>query len=50
MTVEDELPRSVVVQHAIGEEQRNGSRKNEPAGPKRKHSLVMDVSGGETEF
>ena len=50
MTVKDELPRLVGVQHAIGEDRRNGSRKNEPAGPKRKHSLVMDVSGGESEF
>ena len=29
MTVEDELPRSVGIQYATGEERRNSSRKNE---------------------
>ena len=34
MKLEDEPPRSVGVQYATGEEQRNGSRKNEEAKPK----------------
>ena len=33
-TLKDELPRSVGVQYATGEEQRNSSRKKEEAGPK----------------
>ena len=36
MTLEDELPGSKGVQYATREEQRNRSRKNEVAGPKRK--------------
>ena len=34
MTLKDEAPRSVGVQYATGEEQRNSSRKNEEAEPK----------------
>ena len=34
MISDDEPPRSVGVQYATGEEQRNSSRKNEEAGPK----------------
>ena len=44
MTLEDEFPRSVGVQYATGEEQRNSSRKNEEAGPKQKQCLAVDVS------
>ena len=44
MTLKDELPRTVDVQYAAGEEQRNSSRRNEKAEPKQKK--VMDVSGG----
>ena len=47
MTQEDKPPRSVGVQYAMGEEQRNSSRKNEEAGLKQKRHSVMDVSGGE---
>ena len=36
MTPEDEPSRSVGVQYAIGEEQRNSSRKNEEVEPKQK--------------
>ena len=36
MILDDEPPRSVGVQYATGEEQRNSSRKNEEAEPKQK--------------
>ena len=36
MTLKDELPKSVGTQYATGEEQRNSSRKNEEAKPKKK--------------
>ena len=36
ITLKDEISRSVGVQYATGEEQRNSSRKNEEAEPKRK--------------
>ena len=45
MTLKDELPRSVAAQYAIGEEQRNNSRKNEEAEPKQKQCPVVDVTG-----
>ena len=34
MTPEDEPPRLAGIQYATGQEWRNGSRKNEDAGPK----------------
>ena len=43
---ENEVPRSVGIQYATGEEQRNSSRKNEEAGSKQKWHFVVDVSGG----
>ena len=49
MTPEDEPSRSVGVQYAIGEEQRNSSRKNEEAGPKQQWWSVVDVSDGESK-
>ena len=49
MTLKDEAPRSVGVQYATGEEQRNSSRKNEEAEPKWKQYPGMDVSGGESK-
>ena len=49
MTIEDETPRSVGVQYATGEEQRNGSRKNEEAGTKWKPCPIVDVSGGKSK-
>ena len=49
MTLKDEPPRSVVVQYATREEQRNSSRRNEEAEPKRKQCPVVDVSGGESK-
>ena len=45
-TLKDELPRSVGVQYATREEQRNSSRKNEVAGPKWEQGSVADVSSG----
>ena len=53
MALKDESLRSEGVQHATGEEQRrttNSPRKNEVAGPKRKKSLVVDVSGDESKI
>ena len=47
--LKDELPRSVGVQYATGEEQRNSSRRYEEAKPKRKQHPVMDVSGHESK-
>ena len=49
MTLEEEPPRSLGIQYATGEEQRNSSRKNEEAEPKWKSYQVVDVSGGESK-
>ena len=48
VTLKDEhpTPSSAGDQLATGEEQRNSSRKNEEAEPKRKRHTVVDVSGG----
>ena len=46
-TLKDELPRSVGVQYATGEEWRNNSRKNEEMEPKQKQIPVVDVIGDE---
>ena len=45
MTLKDELPRSVGVHYATGEEWRNNPRKNEEMKPKQKQSPVVDVTG-----
>ena len=45
MTLEDELLRSVGVQHAIGHQWKNNSRKNEGMEPKQKQYAVADVTG-----
>ena len=42
------LPRSVGVQYATGEEHRNSCRKNEEAEPEQVRCPVVDVSGGES--
>ena len=47
--LKEELPRSVGVQYATGEGQRNSSRKNEEAEPKQKQCPVVVVSGGESK-
>ena len=44
-TLKDELPRSVGVQYATGEEWRNNSRKNEEIEPKQKPHPVVDMTG-----
>ena len=44
MTLKDELPRSVGVQYATGEERRNSSRENEETEPKQKQGPVVDVT------
>ena len=49
MTLKDELPRSVGIQYATGEEWKNSSRRNEEAEPKHKQHPVVDMSGGESE-
>ena len=43
----DEFARSAGVQYGTGEEQRNSSRKNKEAEPKRKRCSAVDVSDGE---
>ena len=43
-TLKDELPRSVGVQYATGEEWRNNSRKSEDVEPKWKQCPVVDVT------
>ena len=48
MKLKDETPRSVGVQYATGEEQRNSSRWNEEGEPKWKQHPVVDVAGGES--
>ena len=45
MTLKDELPRSVGVQYATGDQWRNNSRKNEEMEPKQKQHSVDDMSG-----
>ena len=45
MTLRDELPRPIGVQHATGEDWRNNSRKNEKTVAKRKQCPVVDVTG-----
>ena len=44
MTLKDELPRSVGVQQATGEECRNNTRKNEETETKEKQHPVVDVT------
>ena len=44
-TLKDELPRSIGVQYAMGEEWRNNSRKNEETEPKQKQQPVVDGTG-----
>ena len=47
VTLIDALPRLVGIQYATGEEQINGSRRNEEIEPKQKQHPVVDVSGDE---
>ena len=48
-TLTDELPGLVGAQYAIGEEQRNNSRRNEEDGPNQKQRPGLDVSDGESK-
>ena len=43
--LKEELPRSVSVQYAIGDQWRNNARKNEGMEPKQKQYPVVDVTG-----
>ena len=43
--LKEELPRSVGVQYATGDQWRNNSRKNEGREPKHKQYPVVDVAG-----
>ena len=43
-TLKDDLPRSVGIQYAIGEEWRNNSRKNDEMEPKQKQHPIVDVT------
>ena len=45
MTPEDESPRSVGIQYAIGEEWRNSSINYEEAEPKQEQSPAVDMTG-----
>ena len=49
LTLEDESPRSIGVQYATGEEQRNSFRKNEESRPKQERHLAVAVSGSESD-
>ena len=44
-TLKDELPRSVGVQYATGDQWKNNSRKNEDTEPKQKQHPVVDETG-----
>ena len=49
MAFKEELPRSVLAQHATGKQQRNSIRRNEEVKPRQKQYIVVDVSGGENK-
>ena len=44
VTLKDELPRSVGVQYATGDQWRSNFRKNEGMEPKPKQYLIIDVT------
>ena len=46
--LKEELPRSVVAQHATGNQWRNNFRKNEEMEPKQKQHLAVDMTGNES--
>ena len=46
----EELPRSVSVQYATGDQWRNNSRKNEGMGPKQKQYPAVDVTGDRSKI
>ena len=47
--LKEKLPRSVGVQHATGQEQRDSSKRNEEAERKQKQRPAVEVSGGESQ-
>ena len=49
-TLKGDLPRSVGVQYATGDQWRNNSRKNEGMEPKQKQHPVVDMSGDESKL
>ena len=49
-TLQDELPRPVGAQYAMGDQWRNNSRKNEETQPNQKQHLVVDVTGDESKI
>ena len=49
-TLKDELPRSVGVQFATGDQWRNNSRKNEEMEPKQKEHTVVDMTGDRSKI
>ena len=50
MALKEEPLRSVGVQYATREEQRNNSRRNEEAEPKGKRRPAVDMAGGESNI
>ena len=50
MALKEEPLRSVGVQYATREEQRNNSRRNEEAEPKGKRRPAVDMAGGESSI
>ena len=49
-TLKDELPRSVGVQYATGDQRRNNSRKNEDTEPKQNQHSAVDVTRDGLKF
>ena len=47
-SLKDELPRSVGVQYALGDQWRNNSRKNEETEPEQKQHSIVNVTGDGT--
>ena len=50
LTLDDESPRSIGVQYATEEEQRNSFRKNEESRPKQERYSAVAVSGSESQM
>ena len=48
--LKDELPRSVGVQYATGDQWRTNSKKNEEPEPKQKQHPVVDVTGDRSKI
>ena len=48
--LKEELPRSVGIQYATGDQWRNNSRKNEGMEPKQKQYTVVDVTGDKSKL